>query len=211
MMKLLVGVDLQYDFMSKYGKLALPAEEIIDEVNKALSDSSYSAILLTLDTHNMNDYPASIEGQEYPPHCIFGSRGWDFMDGVHNPGIKTDYIKKITDITPPTSTTFQLGNVITFLKDQFDIWAGNTAFEDFIDKRFPNTMFEVDIIGVATDVCVFYAAKGFLERGYKVNIIESATKGISNNSFQKTIKRLDNLTKSKLIHQKAQHRGGIKH
>lgn len=77
MMKVLVVVDMQNDFIS--GSLGTKeAEAIVPAVAKKIADARKNGVtvLFTRDTHTP-DYLQTQEGKNLPvPHCVKGTHGW---------------------------------------------------------------------------------------------------------------------------------------
>lgn len=128
MKKFLVVVDMQNDFID--GALGTPeAQDIVkNAVNKI--EISDAEILVTYDTHFEN-YLESAEGKKLPvPHCIKGTDGWAVNSEIAAALSKKNYtaVEKIT-----------FGSI-----DLPSIVADMAQGEDF----------EVELIGLCTDICV---------------------------------------------------------
>lgn len=125
-MKVLIVIDVQNDFVT--GALGTPeAIKIIPNVKKKIkeyTDAGYR-VIFTRDTHDV-DYLITNEGKHLPvEHCIFGTEGWDIVDGVDIPEYENvEYINK---------TTFG-----------FTKWFNNKFKDDD----------EIEIVGLCTDICV---------------------------------------------------------
>ena len=71
MSKILVVVDMQNDFI--YGTLgSSEAQAIVPKVVEKCKEAkkNYDTIIFTKDLHYAEDYPASIESNYVPPHCM---------------------------------------------------------------------------------------------------------------------------------------------
>ena len=92
-MKTLIVVDVQNDFV--YGSLGTKeAQVIIPNVKKKIDEyyKNCDEIIFTRDTHEEN-YLKTNEGKHLPiSHCIFGTQGWQVVDGLEVPNCK--YISK---------------------------------------------------------------------------------------------------------------------
>ena len=94
-MKVLVVVDMQYDFVT--GTLGTPEAQkivpkVVEEIQKRASEDT--AVLFTKDTH-YDDYLDTLEGKNLPiPHCIKESDGWQICDELY-PFVNT-VIDKVT-------------------------------------------------------------------------------------------------------------------
>ena len=127
MKKILVVIDMQNDFID--GSLGTKeAESIVDKVVEKIVAYSEETILITKDTHE-EDYLTTAEGKALPvPHCIKGSQGWELN-------------KKIATM---------LEGVKTFEKPIF----ASEALAEFLEKEFAKEIFEVELVGLCTDICV---------------------------------------------------------
>ena len=76
MSKILIIVDMQYDFID--GSLSnKDAKSIIPNIIDELKKGDYSHIVFTRDTHHTN-YLSTSEGKHLPiEHCIKGTLGWE--------------------------------------------------------------------------------------------------------------------------------------
>ena len=170
--KFLVVVDTQYDFMMTDGALPVPrAEELIIPGMKFLANldpEKYAGVLFTYDTHNPDVYTESEEAKLFPLHCVEGTPGWE---NVFNESLVPSGIVKCS-----------------LHKGVFNMWGeegleiNDGLFDPLRDKFFseivtPETH-EIEIMGVAADYCVFWAIQGFRERGFRVIVLDTLTRGI---------------------------------
>jgi len=180
--KVLIVVDYQKDFASPNGALYVPgAEAIYKRIQKEIDSGKYDYIVYTMDSHVSVVYSKSEEAKMFPPHCIYGTEGWEFYNIIPR---NKDLINKMKNNKTPTDVS--IGNEFVFVKDRFDVWDGNDNYEDFIKEFDKDTEFV--ICGVATNYCVFSNAMGYKNIGYKkVSIIEEAVRGIQDESFDTNI------------------------
>ncbi|MBO5334596.1 MAG: cysteine hydrolase [Clostridia bacterium] len=84
MKRLLVVIDMQNDFV--FGCLGTPeAQAILPAVQAKVNEyrANGDEIVFTRDTHTP-DYLSTQEGKRLPvPHCMFGTDGWQIVDGLH--------------------------------------------------------------------------------------------------------------------------------
>jgi nicotinamidase/pyrazinamidase len=187
--KILVSIDTQVDFVMEYGKLPVPgAENIVVpgvKLLNTLDPQEFAAVIFTYDTHEAEEYNGSLENvgnpetgaPGFPIHCERNTPGWE---NVFNPSLIPEGIQ-----------FYELE------KDVFDMWekeetylcegrqAGNSFprklyidRDKFFKYYIPVEVDTVVIIGVASDFCVLQALRGFVERGYKVEVVENVTAGI---------------------------------
>ena len=125
--KVLLIIDTQNDFVS--GALScLGADVVVDSIKELIK--SYNAdheIIFTRDTHDEN-YLDTREGKLLPvPHCIKNTWGWQIVDEL------SPYIDSY--------------NVVDKTNFGFDEWPAYFYNRD-IDPE------EIEICGLATDICV---------------------------------------------------------
>jgi len=185
--KILIVVDYQYDFVSKKGALPVEgADTIWKNIQEKINDKSYDFIIYTFDTHNKKDYYNSEESKSFPNiHCEFGTKGWwlykiqprsnDIKRMYHNRIIPADIV---------------INEEFFFVKDKFSIWEGNPDYKDFFNNAFEKDI-QIDICGVAEDVCVSMNGIGLKENGYtNVNVLSNCVKSIGNNETIVNISRM---------------------
>lgn len=134
--KILVVVDVQNDFV--YGSLGSDeavavVPNIVKKVNEYRNNSDL--IIFTQDTH-YNNYLDTQEGKKLPvEHCIRGTSGWDF----------------ISELNPKDIRTYH-SNIRTVLKDTFGYHWDRVPLIGMFE--FEKPAYEVEIIGLCTDICV---------------------------------------------------------
>ena len=170
-------VDPQNDFIEG-GSLAVPGgkealQRIID--SGILDDKSWSAIFVTLDSHNLSHLgfgePDTTLRQhltknlskptQWPPHCIIDTHGWEIykplQDKLLSLGDKVTYIEKGMDDYTDAYSAFR--EPVTSLVDGlpprvkwlfFELWRGEEV--------------EVYWSGLAEDYCVKECIKSIMSR-----------------------------------------------
>ena len=111
MTKILIGVDMQKDFVD--GALGTPeAVAIVDRAVRKIEEFE-GDIYATYDTHT-EDYLASAEGKNLPVvHCVKDTEGWQLNAAVQAALDKRDYgtVEKVTsslDVLPTVANLFGL-------------------------------------------------------------------------------------------------------
>lgn len=124
--KILVVVDMQNDFIDGALGSSMAQAIVQNAANKIKAHEGL--VVFTRDTHN-DDYMNTQEGKNLPiAHCISGSCGWEIADSLKAAASKDTII-----IDKPTFGSFELIE----------------ALKPFMDS---NT--EIELIGIATDICV---------------------------------------------------------
>lgn len=128
-MKLLVVIDMQNDFVT--GVLGTKeACQIVDGIASFVNDYD-GTVVYTKDTHG-EDYLHTMEGEHLPvAHCIKGTAGWQVVDKIDQ-ALKNAKAKE-------------------FLKPTF----GSKELMDYVTElNTEETLEQVDLVGVCTDICV---------------------------------------------------------
>lgn len=128
MKKILIVVDMQKDFVD--GALGTAeAVAIVPRVAEKIR-SFDGDVIVTLDTHG-EDYMNTSEGRNLPvPHCIRGTAGWEPDTQIQAALDKRVY----TVIEKPTF--------------------GSVELPDFIRDNYDADGFEIELVGLCTDICV---------------------------------------------------------
>ena len=128
MKKILIVIDMQNDFIT--GKLGTPeALAIVPKVKEKIVSykQNNNKIYFTQDTHYLKDphRVSSIEEKRVPQHCIYATPGWCIIEQLF-----------------PYSIGY------TLAKNTFGIvdWKKQNFCHD--------SNFEIEIVGVCTDICV---------------------------------------------------------
>lgn len=129
MSKYLIVVDMQNDFT--YGSLgSQEALAIIPAVVEKCKSYDLTKIIFTQDTH-YSDYFNTLEGEKLPvKHCEKLTKGWEVISELQ-PYIADDFLN-------------------TVIKETFGYDKWSELFVNCADD--PN--FEIEIVGVCTDICV---------------------------------------------------------
>ncbi len=164
MKKIVVIVDMQNDFVNTEGALYVKeADSLINPTNDFVSKiHNVDAILITKDTHDEKEYPASEEGAMFAPHCLKGTWGHELAFDID----------KIPANTP----------VFFVEKDVFNMWQKeNPIFSqngEKIEGDFFKGVQDAIVFGVASDFCVKDAITGLLDKGIEVKWVDDLSKGI---------------------------------
>ena len=171
--KIVLVVDFQTDFLNlERSKLPIPdSKELMApmaEYLMSISREDTAVVLFTQDWHSKDHVEYMPDGTPFPSHCV-----------EFTPGAEIAVNPTLVDTLLPTY----------FLKkNAFDMWEEDSLevtseefdydrddfFEDLKAKGFS----EVEVVGVALNVCVNFAVRGLVDRGFVVTVRKDLTKGI---------------------------------
>jgi nicotinamidase/pyrazinamidase len=175
-------VDTQADFMLPGGKLYVPgAEQLLPNIQK-LTDAARQGhvFLVSHGCYHTKDDP---EFQTFPPHCIKGTAGSDFV-----PEALTDKVITIpNEVTAALPHDFKHCQQILLEKQTLDIFQSRHAGK--LVQRFGEDV-EFVVFGVVTEYCVRFAAKGLLDRGRRVSVVQDAIKTLKAEDGERTVAEL---------------------
>ena len=178
-------VDVQADFMLPGGKLYVPgAEKLLPNIRKLTDAARRDEVFLV--SHGCFHPPNDPEFQQFPPHCLKGTPGAEFV-----PEALADKFARIenrpTEKLPEDLTNYQQ---IVLEKQTLDIF--DTHHADALVERLGSSP-EFVVFGVVTEYCVNYAAKGLLARKRRVTVVKDAIETLDPKVGAKAISDLQNL------------------
>ena len=151
---ILMRIDFQNDFVHPHGALTINNPDLIakhQQFADSLFEHSFDKIIETYDTHFAETYPNTIEAQNYPPHCLFGTWGWQ-QAAPFKPDLE----------------------VVKMYKSTTNIWNEVKNYQTLAESWQDKTIY---LCGVLSDVCVQQAMNGLLKRGANVIILEDLCQG----------------------------------
>jgi nicotinamidase/pyrazinamidase len=156
----LLVADAQQGFTTlRPAELPMPGGlEIVPNVNRLL-DLPWARIDASQDWHPPDH--CSFLGQRdnlYPPHCVAGTPGADFIPGLHTHRFQTIWRKGFQRDADAYAVTEQHPALPALLRA-----SGVTT---------------IVICGLATNICCFHAARDLRRGGFRVLIVEDASAGI---------------------------------
>jgi len=173
--RVFVDIDTQVDFLDPAGKLYVPGgKEIHGTLERLIAFAARSRIpvLSSADEHAPDDP----EFERFGPHCVRGTPGQ----------------KKLAITTLPRSVTVRPDDELPegaapLLAEYDQIIFCTTTLDIFNNPHFAALADELDVgeyvvFGVATDYCVFEAARGLLETGRRVSVVNDAIRAIGEES-----------------------------
>jgi nicotinamidase/pyrazinamidase len=162
-------VDVQADFMLPGGKLYVPgAEKLLPNIRRLTNAARDGRVFLV--SHGCFHTPDDPEFKIFPPHCVKGEPGSRFV-----PEALAD--KFVTVPNDPAATLprdLSQYQQIILEKQTLNIFESNHA-DDLLRRlkcEFDDPEFIV--FGVVTEYCVGLAARGLLERGRRVALVQDA-------------------------------------
>lgn len=159
-MKAFIVVDYQFDFADPKGSLYVSGaetfkEELIKTIKQKKEEGYY--IIFTKDWHT----PDHVSFEEWPPHCVQNTDGAKLLIDES----LADLITTKGDL--PDSDSYS----IFYRGFQVESELSSILKEHDID--------EIELCGLALDVCVFATYKDALEKGYKVKVLTEFSKPIN--------------------------------
>ena len=156
----LLVVDAQQGFTTLCPKeLPVPGGlEVVPNVNRLL-ELSWARIDASQDWHPPDH--CSFYGKRdnlYPPHCVAGTPGAEFIPGLHTHRLHAIWRKGFHRDA-----------------DAYAITAQHPGYPALLRASGINT---VIICGLATNICCFFAARDLRNAGFNVHMVEDASAGI---------------------------------
>jgi nicotinamidase/pyrazinamidase len=178
LMKCLILVDLQNDFLAG-GALAVPdGNAVIPVVNKLLS--KFPLVVATQDWHPANhgsfavNHPGHSVFEQvelnglpqtlWPAHCVQGSSGAELAPTLNRNGITRVFPKGTEPGIDSYSGFFDNGH------------RRSTGLGESLKQQ---GVTEVYVCGLATDYCVKFTALDAVALGFKTHFIEDASRGVN--------------------------------
>ncbi len=178
-------VDVQVDFMLPGGKLYVPgAEKLLPNIRRLTDTARQGRAFLV--SHGCFHTPNDPEFKMFSPHCVKGTAGAELV-----PEALTEKIARIPNEAeaklPEDLSQYQQ---ILLEKQTLNIFESRHA--DALLQRLGNRA-EFVVFGVVTEYCVSFAAKGLLQRGRRVAVVQDAIETLQPNEGKKTIAELGRL------------------
>jgi nicotinamidase/pyrazinamidase len=175
-------VDTQADFMLPGGRLYVPgAERLLPNIRKLTDAAREGRVFLV--SHGCYHGKDDAEFKTFPPHCIKGSTGAEFVQEALTERVITIPNEPAAALPRDLSQYQQ----ILLEKQTLDIFESRHA-KELVDRLGPETEFVV--FGVVTEYCVRLAAKGLLERGRRVSVVQDAIETLKVEDGQRTVAEL---------------------
>jgi nicotinamidase/pyrazinamidase len=175
-------VDTQADFMLPGGKLYVPgAERLLPNIRRLTDAARQGRVFLV--SHGCFHTKDDPEFNTFPPHCIKGTAGSAYV-----PEALAEKIITIPN-EPSASLPLDLSQYQQILleKQTLDIFESRHAGE--LVKQFAADA-EFVVFGVVTEYCVRFAAKGLLDRGRRVFVVQDAIETLKHEDGNRTVAEL---------------------
>lgn len=159
-------VDAQADFMLPAGKLYVPgAEKLLPKIRRLTAAAREDRVFLV--SHGCFHASDDPEFKVFPPHCVQGTPGSNLV-----PEALAERVLRVPNSAdaelPHQLEKFQQ---ILLEKQTLDVFESRHA--GALVERL-GTRPEFVVFGVVTEYCVRFAAKGLLQRGRRVSVVEDA-------------------------------------
>jgi nicotinamidase/pyrazinamidase len=177
-------VDTQADFMLPGGKLYVPgAEKLLPNIRRLVDAARQGRVFLV--SHGCFHTPDDPEFETFPPHCVKGTPGAEFV-----PQALTSRIVRVPN-EPSATIPDDLSSYQQILleKQTLDIFESRHA--EVLLRRLGHPEFIV--FGVVTEYCVNFAAMGLLQRGHRVSIVQDAIETLDADAGRKAVDELQKL------------------
>jgi len=178
-------VDVQRDFMLPGGHLYVPgAEKLVPNIRKLTDAARQGQVFLV--SHGDFHAPNDPEFKIFPPHCVKGTSGAELL-----PEALTDKVVRVpNDPDAKLPEDLSAYQQIVLEKQTLSIFESRHA-DALVNKL--GTQAEFVVFGVVTEYCVSFAAKGLLERGRRVALVQDAIETLKREDGEKTVSELERM------------------
>ncbi len=174
--------DTQVDFIHPGGKMYVPGAEAILSNLKRLTDWAVQHQILIVATTDAHP-PASAEFAHWPPHCLTGTPGQ----------------KKVpeTQVPDPFIIPYRPAEVPQRLEDHAQVILEKDSLDNFTNPNAELLLSRLDketqivLYGVVTEICVGIAARGLLDRGFKVWLVRDAVHHLDEAKGRATLEEIE--------------------
>lgn len=178
----LLVVDDQNDFFDLEGScLPIPdSKKVIEPTNQFLQMQRYSqckGVMFTQDWHNADHEEYMPDGNPFPKHCVEGTKGAALavqFGTIPSPIPVLNLRKNVFNMWEESN--LQVAAMDAVSRARF----GNEPQDrdEFFKEMLAKGIKDVVVIGVASDICVNFAIKGLVDRGFNVTAIRPLCKGL---------------------------------
>ncbi len=175
-----LDVDTQVDFMLPGGALYVPgAEAIIPNLRQLMEYAAARHLLVSssADAHAIDDASFSL----WPPHCIVGTPGQQRIPETQFPAPLV-IRNQPGSFQPPLPAAGQ----VVIEKIDYDV-SSNPNFDALVAALGPSRF---AVFGVATEYCVRASVLALRDRGFSVDLVTDAVRGITAEGHHKALQEL---------------------
>jgi nicotinamidase/pyrazinamidase len=178
-------VDTQVDFMLPGGKLYVPgAEKLLPNIRRLTDAARQGRVFLV--SHGCYHAEDDPEFKTFPPHCVKGTAG----SAVVPEGLTEKIVTVANEPLAALPHDLLQFDQILLEKQSLDIFESRHA-EQLVQRFGPAVEFVV--FGVVTEYCVRLAAKGLLDRGRRVFVVEDAIETLRAGRGRRAVAELQSL------------------
>ena len=178
-------VDVQRDFVLPGGKLYVPgAEKLLPNIKRLTDAARQGKVFLVShgDFHASNDPEFEI----FPPHCLKGTPGAELV-----PEAITESVVRVPN-EPEAKIPEDLFRYRQILLEKQTLSIFESRHADELVQKLGNHA-EFVVFGVVTEYCVGFAAKGLLERGRRVAVVQDAIETLKREDGEKAVAEFQRL------------------
>ena len=178
-------VDTQADFMLPGGKLYVPgAEKLLRNIRKLTDAARQGCVFLV--SHGCYHASDDPEFKIFPPHCVKGTPGSRYV-----PEALAEKVALVpNDATAALPSDLSQFQQILLEKQTLDIF--ESRYAEALVSRLPKDAAFV-VFGVVTEYCVRLAAKGLIDRGRRVFLVQDAIETLKAEDGARAIAELKDL------------------
>ena len=175
-------VDVQADFMLPGGHLYVPgAEKLLPNIRRLTDAARQDRVFLV--SHGCFHTPDDPEFEIFPPHCVKGTPGAELV-----PEALTERVARVPN-EPNAKLPDDLSKYQQILLEKQTLNIFESRHADDLVQRL-GTHAEFVVFGVVTEYCVSFAAKGLLERGRRVAVVQDAIETLKQDDARKAMTEL---------------------
>src|ERR1700688_54334 len=178
-------VDAQRDFLLPGGNLYVPGAAKLLPTTRRLPAAARKGKVSVV-CHGCFHTPDDPEFKIFPPHCVKGTAGAELV-----PEALTENVVRVpNDAESKLPEDLSQYQQILLEKQTLNIFESRHA--DALVRRLGSHA-EFVVFGVVTEYCVSFAAKGLLERGRRVAVVQDAIETLKPEDGRETIAELGRL------------------
>lgn len=178
-------VDVQRDFMLPGGNLYVPgAEKLLPNIRRLTDSARQGKVFLV--SHGCFHTPNDPEFKTFSPHCVKGTPGAELV-----PEALTGKVARIpNDASATLPEDLSQYQQVLLEKQTLNVFESRHA--DELVRRLGNHA-EFVVFGVVTEYCVSFAARGLLERGRRVAVVQDAIETLKKDDGESSMAELEQL------------------